>query len=171
MLRMAEHAHDKHAVHLALVQRLRAQAAEVRRLTSGLDEAALASRTSAGKWSLKELVCHFRRMESVFGERFRGMLNNENPVIVPYHDPDVDPAFIELTRRPTADVLSEYLAERDALCGRLETLSSAEWHLKAQHPEFPHYDLHFQVEYMAHHEAHHIYQLFQRRVPLGKLPH
>jgi hypothetical protein len=24
---------------------------------------------------------------------------------------------------------------------------------------------------MAHHEAHHIYQLFQRRVPFGKLPH
>ena len=43
MPRMARHIitiiSDKHAVHLALVQRLRAQAAEVRRLTSGLDEA------------------------------------------------------------------------------------------------------------------------------------
>ena len=54
---------------------------------------------------------------------------------------------------------------------RFHPLTPAEWHRKARHPQFPHYDLHFQVEYMAHHEAHHIYQLFQRRVPFGKLPH
>ena len=162
---------DKHAVHLALVQRLRSQAAEIRRLTAGLDEAALATRTVAGKWSLKELVCHFRRMESVFGERFRAMLSDENAAIVPYNDPDADDVFLELTRRPTEEVLSEYLTEREALCRRLEVMSPREWHRKARHPDFPHYDLHFQVEYMAHHEAHHIYQLFQRRVPFGKLPH
>jgi hypothetical protein len=163
--------HDKHAVHLSLDQRLRAQAAEVQRLTSGLDEAALAGRPQPGKWSLKELVCHFRRMEAIFGERFRAMLSDENTVIVPYSDPDGDEMFIELTRRSTAEVLGEYLAERETLCRRLESLSPADWHRKAKHPEFPHYDVHFQAEYMAHHEAHHIYQLFQRRVPLGKLPH
>ena len=180
MLRMEQHGHhhggehqhrDKHAVHLALVERLKQQAAEVRRLTSGLDEESLATRSVPAKWSLKELVCHLRRMESVFGERFRSMLADDRTVIVPYKDPDGDEAFVELTRRPTADVLAEYLGERDALCRRLEALSPAEWHRKAQHPDFPHYDLHFQVEYMAHHEAHHIYQMFQRRVPFGKMPH
>jgi hypothetical protein len=169
MAAMPDH-HDKHAVHLALVQRLRAQAEEIRRLTAGLDEASLAGRTQPEKWSLKELVCHCRRMESVFGERFKAMLHDENTVIVPY-SPDGDELFVELTRRSTAEVLAEYLAEREALCRRLESLSPPEWHRKAKHPEFPHFDVHFQVEYMAHHEAHHIYQLFQRRVPLGKLPH
>ena len=173
---MAAHDHhhdhrDKHAVHLALVERLRAQATEVRRLTAGLDEATLAGRTEPGKWSLKELVCHFRRMESIFGDRFRAILGAENTVIVPYNDPDGDEIFIELTRRSTEDVLADYLSEREALCRRLESLSPGDWHLQAKHPEFPHYDVHFQVEYMAHHEAHHIYQMFQRRVPLGKLPH
>ena len=153
---MTEHGHhhdqgksDKHAVHLALVQRLRAQAAEVRRLTAGLDEAALAARTVPGKWSLKELVCHFRRMESIFGDRFSGMLSDENAVIVPYKDPDGDEAFVKLTERPAEEVLLEYLSEREALCRRLEALSPAEWHRKAKHPEFPHYDVHFQVEYLA----------------------
>ena len=169
---MGEHHHhdDKHAVHLALVTRLRAQAAEIRRLTSGLDEAVLARRTVPDKWSLKELVCHFRRMESVFTERFTQMLI-EDAVIVPYDDPDGDPVFIALTKRPTSDVLAEFFAERDALCRRLESLTPAEWHRTARHPQFAHYDLHFGVEYMAHHEAHHIYQLFQRRVPFGKMPH
>lgn len=163
--------HDKHAVHLALVERLRRQAGEVRRLTSGLPEAALATPTVPGKWSLKELVCHFRRMEEIFGDRFTRMLSEDSATIVPYDNPDADPRHVELTKAPTEDVLADYLRERDALCRRLEALSPAEWHKKAQHPEFPHYDVHFQAEYMAHHEAHHIYQLFQRRVPLGKLPH
>ena len=163
--------HDKHAVHLALVQRLRAQAADVRRLTAGLDETVLANRTMPGKWSLKELVCHFRRMEAIYGERFRAMLSSDDTVIVPYRDPDGDEQFIGLTQRPAGEVLSEYRNEREALCRRLETLSPSDWHRKAQHPEFPHYDVHFQAEYMAHHEAHHIYQMFQRRVLLGKLPH
>ena len=34
-----------------------------------------------------------------------------------------------------------------------------------------HSSIGFGVEYMAHHEAHHIYQMFQRRVVFGKLPH
>jgi hypothetical protein len=90
---------------------------------------------------------------------------------VPYDSPDGDEAFLALARRPTADVLNEFLGEREALCRRLERLSPAEWHRKAKHPQFPHFDVHFQVEYMAHHEAHHIYQLFQRRVAFGRLPH
>ena len=166
-----EYHHDKHAVHLALVERLRRQAAEVQRLTSGLPETALATPTVPGKWSLKELVCHLRRMEEVFADRFNRMLTEDGPTIVPYDNPDADPRFVELTKAPTEEGLSDYLREREALCRRLEALSPEEWHRKARHPEFLHYDVHFQAEYMAHHEAHHIYQLFQRRVPLGKLPH
>ena len=157
-------------MHLALVQRLRAQAADVNRLAAGLDETALATRSVPEKWSMKELICHFRRMETIFGDRFTRMLT-EDITIVPYESPDGDDVFLAMTRRPTADVLAEFLSEREALCRLLEGLTPAQWHRKAKHPQFPHYDLHFQVEYMAHHEAHHIYQLFQRRVPLGKLPH
>jgi hypothetical protein len=169
---MAEHHHHegKHAVHLELVKRLRAQAADIRRLTSGLDETSLSTRTIPDKWSIKELVCHFRRMETVFADRFHRMVSEET-IIVPYDDPEADPEFVAMKGRPTADVLAEFLADRDALCRRLEALSPAEWHRKARHPQFDHYDVHFGVEYMAHHEAHHIYQLFQRRVPFGKLPH
>lgn len=162
--------HGKHAVHLALVQRLRTQATEVQRLAAGLDETALATNSVPGKWSMKELICHFRRMETIFGERFDRMLTEET-TIVPYDNPDRDEIFIALTKQPTAAVLAGYLADREALCRKLEALTPAEWHRKAKHPQFPHYDVHFQVEYMAHHEAHHIYQLFQRRVPFGKLPH
>jgi len=26
------------------------------------------------------------------------------------------------------------------------------------------------MDYLAHHEAHHVYQMFQRRTPLGRIP-
>lgn len=173
LLMSAHHDHakgDKHGVHLALVQRLRSQAGEIQRLAAGLDEAALSTRSVPGKWSMKELICHFRRMETIFGERVDRMLTEET-TIVPYDSPDGDDAFAAMTERPTAEVLSEFLDEREVLCRKLEGLTPAQWHRKARHPQFPHFDVHFQVEYMAHHEAHHIYQLFQRRVPFGKLPH
>ena len=54
---MAEHEHhahthvNKHAVHLKLVDRLRRQGAEVRRLTMGLTEAQLATPTVPGWFS------------------------------------------------------------------------------------------------------------------------
>jgi hypothetical protein len=162
---------EKHAVHLALIERLRRQAADVRRLTSGIPEERLAAPTVPGKWSLKELACHFRRMEEIFAERFHRILTEDNAQIVPYDNPDSDPRFVELTKAPTDQIVADYLRERETLCRKLEALSPADWHRKARHPEFEHYDVHFQAEYMAHHEAHHIYQLFQRRVPLGKLPH
>ena len=59
---------DKHAVHLALVQRLRAQAAEVRGWRRVWTRAALATRSVPDKWSMKEFICHFRRMETIFGD-------------------------------------------------------------------------------------------------------
>lgn len=162
--------HDKRTAHLALIKRLRRQAADVRRLTAGLDEASLAAQTVAGKWSLKELVCHFRRMEEIFGDRVRRMLAEDTPAVSPYI-PDGDEVFLGLTTQTTEGLLEGYSREREALCRRLEALTSAEWHRKGSHPEFANYDIHFLIEYMAHHEAHHIYQLFQRRIPLGKLPH
>ncbi len=162
--------HDRHAVHLALISRLRAQAADIRRLAGGLDEAALATRTIPDKWSLKELVCHCRRMEDVFGDRFARILAEDTPAIAPY-SPDDDETFAALCSESAASLLDGYLARREALCRRLEALSPADWHRKGRHPEFDHYDLHFGVEYMAHHEAHHIFQMFQRRAPLGRLPH
>jgi Protein of unknown function (DUF664) len=111
MLRMSEHHHgEKHAVHLALVQRLRVQAAEVKRLAAGLDETTLATRSVPEKWSMKELICHVRRMETIFGERLHRMLTEE-ATIVPYESPDGDEAFLALTKRPTAEVLDEYLTE------------------------------------------------------------
>lgn len=160
----------KHDAHGELVARFKRQADEIRRLTSGLDDASLSRRTAAEKWSLKELVCHLWRVQQVFEERVDAMLRKDNPEIAPY-EPDGDEEFDRMAALPGPDLTAGFFASRDELVARLHRLSPADWHRKGRHPEFPNYDIHFQLEYMAHHEAHHIYQIFQRRAPLGKLPH
>lgn len=161
---------SKHDAHLALIERLRDQGGQVERLTRGLDDDALSERTVPDKWSLKELVCHLWRCQRLFDDRIEAMLTRENPVLLPY-SPDGDTDFEKLVAHPATETRAAFLADRDALATRLLQLEPAQWHRGGKHPEYERFDVHFQVEYMAHHEAHHIYQLFLRRVPLGKLPH
>ena len=167
----AHHAHsDKHEAHRRLIARVRQQADDVERITSGLDEASLAKRTIPDKWSLHELVCHIHRLQDVFAGRLDAVLSQDNPAIASY-SPDGDGEFDKLVAQPPKAAVSAFLESRERFAGRLEELSPAEWHRPGKHPDFPHYDVHFQIEYMIHHEAHHIYQMYQRRVPFGKMPH
>ncbi len=156
--------------HSRLVVRLQSQAEDVRRLTSGLDEAALAQRGVPGKWSLKELVCHLWRVQEVFEGRIEALLTQNHPTIVPYTT-EGDSEFEEKLKCPGAELEEGFLTEREQFITLLASLSAGDWRRSGVHPEFPYYDVHFQVEAMVHHEAHHVYQIFQRRLPLGKVPH
>ena len=160
---------EKNDAPVRLASSLRHQARDIQRLVSGLDEEALATRTVPGKWSLKELLCHLWRVQEVFENRIEAMLTRSNPIIVSY-EPEGDPEFEEKLKSTAAELLDGFLMERDQLVTLLESLGAADWHRAGSHPEFPHYDVHFQVEYMAYHEAHHIYQMLQRRAPLGRIP-
>jgi len=165
------HTHsDKHETHRRLIARLRQQADDITRIAAGLDEASLAKRTIPDKWSLKELLCHLHRVQQVFESRIASMLAQDNPAITVY-SPDDDAEFEKMLSRPAKDALAAFLEDRERLAAQWEELSPGEWHRSGRHPEYPHYDVHFQVEYMVHHEAHHIYQMFQRRTPFGKMPH
>ncbi|MCS6952599.1 MAG: DinB family protein [Bryobacterales bacterium] len=152
-------------LNLRLLVRLRDQALEVRRLASGLSEELLSRRPAPHQWSLKELVCHLHRVQQIFETRIEAMLAEEEPLIDPY-DPEHDEEFFVLAAKPTAHALGHYLLGRERLLGRLRQLAPEQWRRSGRHPEFPHYDVQFQVEYMVYHEAHHIYQMLQRRALL-----
>lgn len=152
-----------------LLARLRDQARDVYRLASGLNETLLAQRLEAGQWSLKELVCHLRRVQQVFLSRIEAMLEEDNPEIAVY-EPDGDEEFERLRSRPMMEILTGLITDRHKLLKRLESLPAGDWERPGRHPEFPYYNVRFQVEYLVHHEAHHIYQMYQRRAVLGPPP-
>jgi hypothetical protein len=162
--------HDKHEAHRRIVRRLEDQAQDVRRLTSGLADDALARRVVEGKWSLKELSGHLWRVQQVFEGRVDRMLRADNPKLESWN-PDNDPDFDRMLQKSSTEVVDGFLAARRAFVERISGLTPADWHRPGQHPDFPNYDVHFLLEYLGHHEAHHIYQMYTRRSALGKIPH
>jgi len=150
-----------------ILSRLRQQTEDVRRLTAGLDEQGLGRRVFHDKWSLKELVAHLHRVQQVFEGRVDAMLKRDNPEIEPY-EPEGDNLFETMAARPAAAVLPAFFNDRERLLRGLESLGPEAWLRTGTHPEFPGYGVLFQIEYMAHHEAHHIYQMFQRRAQLAR---
>jgi hypothetical protein len=148
------------------VARLRQLGDDIRRLTTGLDDLALQRRTVADKWSLIELVCHLWLVQQLFEGRVDAMLEYEKPAFESYA-PENDAAFASLIASgPGNEAVRTFLTDRDRFARRLDMLTPVEWRRRGQHPTFGTFDVEFLVEYMAHHEAHHVYQMFIRRIPL-----
>jgi uncharacterized protein (TIGR03083 family) len=158
---MSEH----HTPHARLIERLKAQAEDVRRLCAGLDEEAITRRARPEKWSVKEVLAHIARLQQVFEGRLDALLTKENPAIVGY-EPEEDPEFEAIARKTSGELLKWFEDTRGRILARLEGLSKEQWHRKGRHAEYPAYDVHFCMEYMGHHEAHHMYQMFERRAVL-----
>ncbi len=161
---MADHAESvgPEVLNARLAGRLREQADDIRRLISGLDEDALSRRPAPDKWSLKELIAHLWRVQEVFESRIEAMLTQTRPALAPYA-PDGDRQFEAKLSSTCEELLASFLGEREELAALLDSLSPADWRHKGMHPEYRHYDVRLAVEYMAWHEAHHIYQILQRR--------
>jgi hypothetical protein len=153
-----------------LVARLRQLGEDVRRLTRGFDDVTLQRRTEADKWSLVELACHLWFVQRMFEGRIDAMLERDTPGFTSYA-PENDPAFTAfIASRPGNEAVQTFLADRERFACRLDSLTPAEWRRTGQHPTFGVFDIAFLVEYMVHHEAHHVYQIFTRRVPFVRRP-
>lgn len=167
---MAHAPATKHQAHLAILDKLERLGDEVRRLTAGLTNEQLAQRVEPDKWSLLELVAHLSRLQGIFTQRVTAMIQHDQPAITSYM-PEDDPGWEAFIARPGDAIVQEFLDGRQKFVAWMRTLEPQQWHRSGRHPDYPHYDVHFAVDYMSHHEAHHIYQMFTRRVPFGPLPH
>jgi hypothetical protein len=149
------------------VMRLRQHGSDVHRLTNGLDDAMLECRTESEKWSLKELVCHLLCVEQLFQQRIDCMLDQAMPSFTSYA-PEQDPSFTSLVATYQGrQTVEAFVAHREGFARRLAELSPNEWRRQGIHPRFGIFDVDFLIEYMVHHDAHHVYQLFMRRIPLA----
>lgn len=160
----------KQEAHRRVVEKLEGQGEEIRRLCAGLEEEAIAKRPASGKWSVKEVLAHIARIQEVFEGRLEALLTQDKPPIVSY-SPERDAEFETVAAKSSAELLKLFGDGRARIVARLIALSPQDWHRPGTHPDYPSYDVHFCMEYMAHHEAHHIYQMFERRAAFASTAH
>ena len=156
--------------HSELIARLRQQAEDVVRMTGGFSDPLLERRTVPDKWSLSELTCHLLQVQELFESRLDAMLQRDDPAFGSY-SPESDPGFADLVAAKRGhDAVRAFVAAREAFARRLEALEPASWRRTATHPTFGRFDVEFLLEYLVLHEAHHLFQIFQRRIPLLENP-
>jgi hypothetical protein len=71
--------HDGSAA--AAMKKLAQTPARLQKLVKGLDAKGLATSYGAGKWNVRQLVCHLRDCELMFAARWRLMLSEERPTL------------------------------------------------------------------------------------------
>src|SRR6185295_743806 len=116
------------------------------------------------QWSLAELVCHLLRVQHLFEHRIDAMLERDEPAFESYA-PEGDAGFVDfVVSHRGGKAVEAFLAERDRFADRLDAFAPNQWRRRGRHPTFATFDVDFLVEYMLHHEAHHVYQMFMRRI-------
>ena len=92
---------------------LAATPAKLREAIGGADEALLRRRPAADSWSAMELLGHFADIELVHAERFRRILAEEKPKLVPF-DPDAWNSTLGHGKRSASEHLGLFEALRQA---------------------------------------------------------
>ncbi|HWC77998.1 MAG TPA: DinB family protein [Blastocatellia bacterium] len=110
-----------------LLWNLRSLPNELRDLLKELDEETLRWRAVPNKWSIKEIMCHLRDMESdAYLARYRRMLSEENP-FMPSVDQDRLAVERDYINQDAAGALAEFQRLRAETIGVLEATPPEAW--------------------------------------------
>lgn len=118
----------------------------------------LKRRPRPGRWSAHEHACHLAVVHALFFERLDLMLSAPSPLITPY-DPGSQHADDALLGLDLDAALADYVRDRARLVARLETLTAAEWHRTAEHPEYSQYSVFIMFRHVALHDFLHAYRI------------
>jgi len=127
------------------------------RLLAGVPADALRRPASDGGWGVVEILCHLRDWESVFVDRVRRVLDEDEPELPAYDD-----SLWEIERDYRGQDPSEVLAEFDALRARLVDmlagLDEAGWRRVGVHAINGPVDVVWLVSHLQEHSRDHLQQ-------------
>jgi hypothetical protein len=142
----------------AVIDALRRAPEIVVPLVREVPPAVLKRRPAPQRWSAHEHACHLAHVHGLFFDRLDHVLTHPAPVIQPYLPGDQDADDL-LLRMDLDDCLRRYVADREQLVARLETLSRAEWNRVAQHGEYRTYSIFIMFRHLALHDFLHAYRI------------
>ena len=116
-------------------------------------------RPKAGEWSLTEVVCHLRDVETeVFAPRFIKVINEENPFLIGI-DSDSWAVQRNYIQQDGLKALLAFVSKRIELLSLLSALPSESWFRPARHAFFGPTNLQELASFVADHDRLHIQQI------------
>ena len=143
--------------HRLLIEALQASPADVRRLLRPLPAEALVWKDGT-HWSIGQIVTHLASIDVIFGERFRQIVEQDQPVFTPV---DAD-ATLTLGAELETDLV-RWQAERTAICGWLSGLHAGDWNRQATHTTRGRITLRSEVKTIVDHDTEHLAQMMEVR--------
>ena len=118
----------------------------------------LKRRPAPKRWSAHEHACHLAHVHKLFFDRLDYMLKHPAPVINPYlpGDQDADDLLLHMD---LDECLERFVADRERLVARLETLSPEEWSQSAEHGEYRTYSVFIMFRHLTLHDFLHAYRI------------
>ena len=145
----------------SLIARLQGQVEALDSVLEATPPEVLRRRSPAGRWSVHETVAHLARHQAVFLERLESILMEDGPPLPRYRAED-DPDWPEWAALSTEEVVRRLRAARRRLLERLQALDEAQLARTAVHPVLGEMALPRWLEFLALHEAHHLYVAMRR---------
>ena len=127
-------------------------------LVHEVPSAVLKRRPAPRRWSAHEHACHLAHVHALFFDRLEHMLSAPAPVIQPYlpGEQDADDFLLQMNLDAALD---QFVADRQRLVTRLETLSHADWARTAAHAEYRTYSVFIMFRHLALHDFLHAYRI------------
>lgn len=141
------------------VERLRRTADELAAAIAGRSNAVLSRRPDARSWAPKEIVCHLRDTEEVFGARIQQILAMDLEPTLVVTDPDRWAEERQYLTNDAGVALAAFRRRRTEALEKFATLTPAEWEKGALHPLLGSITLDGFLSAMAAHDDDHLAQL------------
>lgn len=147
-------------------QRLTRTADELTGAIKGQSEPALSRRPDTKNWAAKEVVCHLRDTEEVFGARVEQMLAMDVEPKLGVSDPDRMAEERQYLRNDAGEALAAFRQRRAETLEILGKLTPAQWEKGGIHPVRGRITIDDVLSLMAWHDDNHLDQL--KRALQGK---
>lgn len=149
-----------------LIDQYRAGPSRLRNAIAGMTREQLTARPVPGKWSTLEVICHVADFETVYADRMKRVIAEDNPLLLS-GDPDKFQARLAYSARDAAEELTLIETVRNQMARILSTLPDQDFARTGKHSTDGPLSLAVLLERITSHIPHHLRFIEEKRRALG----
>jgi len=149
-----------------MLREYRAGSALLRAAICDLTEAQLDARPVAGKWSTRQVVCHIADFESIYADRMKRVLVEDQPTLLG-GDPDAFALGLAYDQRDVAEELDLIYLVRKQMARILDTLDPEDFQRQGIHTKAGPLTLEVLLQRITGHIPHHVRFIEEKKAALA----